>query len=156
LTSPKFTLRDLPHYFVVDEGLHRGAQPTERGFEILKDEGVKTVINLRDEKHMHTAEAEIIKRLGLTYVAIDMDPFLPPSDEKIEKFLKIVTNAAMAPTFVHCLHGQDRTGMIVGIYRMVVHGFDYGRAFDEMCSLGFHREFVNLEKTARRWEGRKI
>jgi protein tyrosine/serine phosphatase len=156
LTSPKFTLRDLPHYFVVDEGLHRGGQPTERGFEILKKEGVKTVINLRDEQHMLTAEAEIIKRLGMTYVAIDMDPFLPPSDEKIEKFLKIVRDSQRAPTFVHCLHGQDRTGMIVGIYRMVVHGFDYQRAFDEMCSLGFHREFVNLEKTARRWEGRKI
>jgi tyrosine-protein phosphatase SIW14 len=156
LTSPRFTLLDLPHYFVVDEVLHRGAQPTERGFEILKEQGVKTVINLRDEHYMQRNEAEIIKKLGLNYVSIDMDPFLPPGDEKIEKFLKVVTAATQTPAFVHCLHGQDRTGMIVGIYRMVVHGFDYRRAFEEMVAMGFHREFVNLEKTARRWEGRKF
>lgn len=156
MTSPPFSPKDLPHYFVVDTGLHRGGQPTEKGFEILQSKGVKTVINLRDEQPMRIAEADIIKRLGMVYVSIDMDPFLPPGDEKIEKFLKVVGESSAGPTFVHCLHGQDRTGMMVGIYRMVIHGFDYERAFEEMCTHGFHREFVNLEKTARRWEGRKL
>jgi tyrosine-protein phosphatase SIW14 len=156
LTSNRFTLLDLPHYFVVDDLLHRGAQPTERGFELLKEKGIKTIVNLRDEHYMQRSEAELIKRMGLAYVSIDMDPFLPPGDEKIERFLKLVTGDKAAPTFVHCLHGQDRTGMIVGIYRMIVHGHDFARAFEEMVSLGFHREFVNLEKTARRWEGRKF
>ena len=156
MTSPRHKVPDLPHYFVVDEGLHRGGQPTVRGFELLKESGVKTVINLRDEQPMRIDEAQIIKRLGLTYVSIDMDPFLPASDEKIEKFLKVVIDNKNAPTFVHCLHGQDRTGTMVGIYRMVVHGFNYQLAFDEMCEKGFHREFVNLEKSARRWEGRKL
>ncbi|MBS1992882.1 MAG: tyrosine-protein phosphatase [Cyanobacteria bacterium SZAS LIN-2] len=156
MTSRKFTVPDLPHYFVVDEGLHRGAQPTPRGFEILRDQGLKTVINLRDEQPMRIDEAEIIRSLGMTYVSIDMDPFLPAPDEKIEKFLKVVTDTKNSPSFVHCLHGQDRTGMMVGIYRMVVHGFEYQQAFEEMCALGFHREFVNLEKSARRWEGRKL
>ncbi len=156
MTSPGFSQADLPHYFVVDEGLHRGGQPTERGFQLLKERGIKTVINLRDEHYMHEWEETLIKGLGLTYVSIYMDPFLPPGDEKIEKFFKVVAAGKEAPTFVHCLHGQDRTGMIVGIYRMVSHGFEYHRALEEMLAMGFHREFVNLEKTARRWEGRKL
>ena len=150
------TARDLPHYFVVDQYLHRGGQPNDKGFEWLKSEGIKTVINLREESVSRSSEAEIIKRLDLNYIAIDIDPFLPPGDEKIEKFLQIMADSKHHPVFVHCLHGQDRTGMMVGIYRLVVHGHAYDHVFAEMLERGFHREFVNLEKTILRWQGRKL
>ncbi|MBU6452603.1 MAG: tyrosine-protein phosphatase [Cyanobacteria bacterium REEB67] len=150
------TSRDLPHYYVVDERLHRGGQPNEKGFAWLKSQGIRTVINLREETGLSFSEAELMKHLELNYVAIDIDPFLPPADEKIERFLLTLKESDNHPAFVHCLHGQDRTGMMVGIYRMVIHGHEYEKVFDEMLELGFHREFVNLEKTARRWEGRKL
>ncbi|CAN5426137.1 hypothetical protein BH11CYA1_BH11CYA1_09650 [soil metagenome] len=71
----------LPNYQVVNESLQRGGQPTERGFEILKEEGVKTILNLREESDHLAAEEALIKRLGLNYHSLVISPFGFPTAE---------------------------------------------------------------------------
>lgn len=105
----------LPNYQVVNEGLQRGGQPTERGFQILKDEGVKTILNLREESDNLAAEEALIKRLGLNYHSLVVSPFGFPTAELIHQAISIITDESKQPVFVHCLHGQDRTGMLIGI-----------------------------------------
>ena len=58
---------DLPRFRVLADGLYRGGQPTEKGFQFLKEKGVKTIINFRAEDD---SEAAIVERLGIRYVRI--------------------------------------------------------------------------------------
>ena len=41
----------------------------------------------------------------------------PPRDT-VAQIMELVNGKAARPIFVHCLHGADRTGAIVGIYRV--------------------------------------
>lgn len=150
----------LPNYQVVNEGLQRGGQPTERGFEILKEEGVKTIINLRDDVNEESdhlaAEEALIKRLGFNYHSLAISPFASPTNELVHQAISILTDESQMPVFVHCLHGQDRTGMLVGIYRMVVEDWNLQDAYCEMLAMGFHPAFHNLKTTAESYHGRKM
>jgi protein tyrosine/serine phosphatase len=60
-----------------------------------------------------------------------------PDDDKVERFLRIVTDPSRTPVFVHCQHGADRTGMMVAMYRVVVQGWSKADAIDEMRRGGF-------------------
>lgn len=119
-TQPLASPSDLPglaNFAIVSPALYRGAQPTDAGFRRLRDMGVKTVIDLRGRSHRDPLEA-----LGLKYVHI------PSSAGQVEKqkvieFLRIVTDPANQPVFVHCRRGADRTGCYVASYRVVEQGW---------------------------------
>ena len=61
-------------------------------------------------------------------------------------FLEIVTDPEKRPVFVHCMHGADRTGTMVAVYRIVVEGWDKEKAIDEMRNgpFGFHEIWTGL------------
>ena len=42
------------------------------------------------------------------------------------------------PIFLHCLHGKDRTGLMVAIFRMARQGWSFDKAYTEMKLCGFH------------------
>ena len=69
-----------------------------------------------------------------------------PKQEEVVQFLKIVTDPAKQPVFVHCLHGADRTGTMVAVYRIIVEGWDKEKALEEMQKgpFGFHEVFKGL------------
>jgi len=149
-------LSDLPNYQMVNDNLSRGGQPTDRGFVRLKEEGFKTVINLREEQMQILNEEKLVKGMGLNYHSVALNPFFKPQERDIERFLRLATDPANQPVFVHCLHGQDRTGMAVGIYRMIVEGFSLEDAYEEMLALGFHAEFVFLKEATESYGGKKL
>ena len=39
----------ISRFSIVADGIYRGGQPNEKGFSFLKEQGVKTIINLRSE-----------------------------------------------------------------------------------------------------------
>ena len=47
---------------------------------------------------------------------------------------------------MHCLHGADRTGVIIAIYRIIYQGWTKSQAIDEMENGGFnfHSIFFNI------------
>ena len=47
-------------------------------------------------------------------------------------------------TYVHCAHGQDRTGLVIGLERVIDEGWTPKAAHDEMLKLGFHPLFEGL------------
>jgi tyrosine-protein phosphatase SIW14 len=47
---------------------------------------------------------------------------------------------------VHCTHGQDRTGLVVGLYRTIHDGWTKTDAYREMLQLGFHPELRGLRE----------
>src|SRR5689334_21956177 len=103
---------DIPRFIAVTDGLYRGGQPTEKGFRLLKQRGVKTVINLRAEDN---SEKAIVEKLGMTYVQLPVDEVRPWSklpDGAINKYFELVGNRENYPIFFHCRRGADRTGAL--------------------------------------------
>lgn len=137
---------DLPNFVSVNDKVLRGGQPTEKGLSMLKDAGVKTVINLRTETNLIANEEKTAKKLGMHFVNLPMYMFEQPDSKKFKQFLSVVNNPANQPVYVHCRMGQDRTGTMIGAYRMTQDKWTATKAFDEMYSLGFRPGFVPLMK----------
>jgi protein-tyrosine phosphatase len=137
--KPRNDIPGLPNFAKVSETLYRGGQPDERGFQRLKEMGIKTVVNLRSAH----SDDEHLEGLGLNYARIKMD-YLRPKDAEIAAFLKLVTSPRHQPVFVHCQHGSDRTGTMVAAYRMVVERWENHRAIEELPVFGFHEIWKSL------------
>jgi protein tyrosine phosphatase (PTP) superfamily phosphohydrolase (DUF442 family) len=133
----------LGNFHRVSRQLYRGAQPTREGMKQLAAMGIKTVVNLRlagsDRIRLHGA--------GMDYEHIRVDAFHMSDDDVID-FLRIVTDPACTPVFVHCKYGADRTGTMCAMYRIVACGWSKADAINEMINggFGFHKEFRNLIK----------
>lgn len=134
----------LPNLQLVCPELWRGGQPHSEGFIRLKEKGVKTIVNLREEPASIAGERAIVQELGLEYVSIPLRPFDIPEDIKVEQFLELMKEAKNHSVFVHCLHGMDRTGLMCALYRLTAHDWTFNDAYEEMLRFGFHEAFDNL------------
>ncbi len=143
----------LPNLHRVSDDLYRGAQPTADGFRELKEMGIRTVVNLRS---LHSDRDEVAEA-GLAYEHIAMKAW-HPEDEDAVRFLRIVTDPAKTPVFVHCQHGADRTGIVCAAYRMAVQGWSPEEAVAEMTEggFGFHRIWEDLRDYVRELDVAKI
>lgn len=142
---------DLGHFFKVDDGLFRGQQPTDKGLEQLKGMGVKTVIYLHFNKRTAAHEKALVEGLGMKFQHIPMSWIMPPKAAQIDAFLKTTLDEAQRPAFVHCQHGRDRTGAMVGIYRIKHDGWTYQKAYAEMKEKGFRTFFLGLSFGVKRF-----
>lgn len=136
----------LPNLYRVSDVLLRGAQPDEHGFELLRRLGVRTVINVRPNRH----EGEPCLRNGLRYVEIPMRAW-SFDEHDVVRFLEIAGSADHAPVFVHCRRGADRTGMLVAVYRVVIEGWSKEAALEEMTQgpYGYNRTWKQLRRFVR-------
>ena len=135
-------LPGVPNFHQVSGSLYRSGQPTAKGMRELEKLGIKTIINLRA---FHSDRDEI-KEIKLRYMHIRMKAW-HPEIEDVERFLSIVRDREYNPLIlVHCMHGADRTGTMVAVYRIVEQGWSKERAVNEMVSgkYGFHKIFANL------------
>jgi tyrosine-protein phosphatase SIW14 len=129
----------VPNAAQVDEHLYRGAQPRSPGLRALKEIGVTTIVDLRDEQKSRIAwEQRTSEGLGLRFVNIPVNGWAPPSDQQVALFLKIFRDDPQAKVFVHCQFGDDRTGVFVATYRIAVDKYSAGEAIREMREFGFN------------------
>lgn len=147
-------LSDVPigRFHQVDQGLYRGAQPTEAGFRHLRDLGVRTVVNLRmDADAKRTNEKQIVESLGMRYIQLSVEDgnFFTRSrripDDVIREFFAVLNRSDAGPVFVHCHRGADRTGAIVAFYRIAQQGWDSQRALKEARDLGMRSWYRGLQ-----------
>jgi tyrosine-protein phosphatase SIW14 len=149
-TAPKLlqaAAEEIENLHFVAPGIVRGAQPTPQGLKLLSECGVKTIINLRNEESIVNREAEEAEKLGMQFVNIPLDVFAAPSAVAIKAFIAIAGNPINQPVFVHCQHGLERTGTMIGLYRIHREGWSGGQAYDEMLEHGFRPTFFNLSLT---------
>ena len=120
----------LPNFHKVSVELYRGAQPDRQGFKDLVTMGVHTTINLRS---FHI-DYFLVRNLPLVNHHIWVKAW-HLEGEDIDEFLRILSGARrmhQLPVFIHCLHGADRTGMMVAIYRIRCEGWTKEAAIREM------------------------
>ncbi len=132
----------LSNLYRVGDDLYRSAQPEKGGLLSARDLGIKTVLSLQLISFDTVLESSEQSGLHLEHI-----PMIPTtvSEEDITKALKVIKTAEK-PVLVHCLHGSDRTGTVVAMYRIVFENWNKEDAKAEMIEeqFGYHSEFANL------------
>ena len=146
----------------VRAGLYRGGHPSYDHLAYLKSRGVTTIVNLEvadliEATHERIEqELEDVARLELDMVRQPMSAFEPFVNRRQMQYTLAVlatskpadSDAAGAPLpkiYVHCRHGQDRTGLVIGLERIFVEGWTPADAYAEMLAHGFHPYFEGLK-----------
>ena len=131
----------IPRFQQVTPELFRGGQPVPESFGFLKWRGIKTVINLREEHD----ERELVEKLGMNYVYIPLDAWDRVPDLAIRRFFNVVNDPENQPVFVHCRRGADRTGFMIGLYRIAEQGWSAQQAYREARALGLRWWYRGLK-----------
>jgi protein tyrosine phosphatase (PTP) superfamily phosphohydrolase (DUF442 family) len=137
----------IPNLAIVAPNFFRGGQPSYDGLRKLKAAGVKVDVCLDNERSYIADESQQAQALGLKFVSIPLNAFRHPTDMDILRFLDITARKDSEPLFVHCVHGRDRTGAMVAIYREVKEHIAPDVAYQEMLEHGFRPMFKALTDT---------
>ena len=113
---PRPSASDIPNFERVNENFLRGGQPDQGGIDWLKEQGVKTVLDLRGGDR-DNSWVDVDAR-GLNVQTIDIPDFEPPTYDQVEEALKILNNPDNHPVFVHCKAGVGRTGTITACWNV--------------------------------------
>jgi tyrosine-protein phosphatase SIW14 len=152
ISSSKLMAGQIANFDVVSKGVWRGAAPSPQGLESLAQSGVKTIIDLRLTGLGTIDEESRARELGLKYVHIPLG-YRGPSLPKLAQFMKVVNNPANQPVFVHCRYGADRTGTLIGCFRVLHDHWTFSQAYSEMRSHHFKPWFTEMRKVVARVDG---
>ena len=126
----------IPNFSQVRPGVWRGGQPTGSGWEYLKSLGVKWDVKLNTENE---ASDDGAKAHGIQVIYLPITLMQQTVGKPDATTLNVAVSAIERDgTFVHCQHGQDRTGLLVGAYRVKVEHWTKSAAYQEMKAHGFH------------------
>ncbi|HEV2494980.1 MAG TPA: tyrosine-protein phosphatase [Terriglobia bacterium] len=131
-----FPIQGIRNFSQVDDHVYRGGQPTGEGFAYLAKLGVKTIIDLREHDGRSRAEEQVVTADGMKYMNVPMTGLTPPTEAQITEILTLLEDYTTGPVFVHCQRGADRTGTVIGAYRIDHDHWDNARALAEAKSLG--------------------
>lgn len=119
----------LERFDRVDADLYRSAQPSLADLRLLGERfGIRTVLKLN--------RGDDDAPPGMTVIERPLRPLHTPSHDDLEEILEAIEHAEK-PVLVHCSHGEDRTGLVVALYRMR-RGASVDVAYADMMRRGFH------------------
>lgn len=117
----------------VVEDLYRGGKPSSKELSMLRDLwGIKKVVSLDEESGK--AIQPVCADLGLQQIIWGLGDGHDPKVAALKKRI-VPTLTHGGPTYVHCFHGKDRTGMTVAMFR-VYNGWSINRALAEAHRFG--------------------
>jgi protein tyrosine/serine phosphatase len=132
--------------------LFRCAQPDTLGFQTLEALGVKVVVKLNDTKEFpDTLERELYHG-EISFLDLPRLFEVPPKD-KLTGIVELIHDylAQGKSVLVHCTHGIDRTGLVIGAYRIIHQNWSMDEVLAERKAYGVtllhdlaDRNIVNL------------
>ncbi len=135
----------------VNDTLYRGGQPEAEQFDKLHQMGIRTVVCMRtfntDRSRVDASQMDLVH---ISFKGSHVE------EEDVIAFLKVATDPAAQPVFVHCKLGADRTGLLIAVYRMVVEGWSRQRAIDEMYAMGYYDGWSNMLRYVKRVDVAKL
>ena len=134
----------IDNFGQVSQNYYRGAQPKKHDYADLAAIGVKTLINLTSDD-ADAAEEAMARSAGMKYIQIPMTTHAVPTAEELATFMKIATDPASQPIYVHCVGGRHRTGVMTAVYRMTQDGWSADQAFKEMKQFKFGADYLHPE-----------
>lgn len=150
----------LMNFHQFDEGLYRGARPSAAGMEYLQRIGVRTVIDLQggdindeilrstlsqmepgETPQWRAYENSTLESLHISFMNFPLSSYTDVTrDEKkvIGKILLVMSQPGTHPLYIHCEHGEDRTGLVVALYHVFYQNWTPEEAHEDMEAMG-HR-----------------
>lgn len=141
-----FAFAEIPKFVSVTSQIYRGGRPDTAGLQQLAKMNVRTVINIDDNESAAKRERETAEKLGLRWINEPMDSFREPASAQIDRLLASLQDPSLFPVFIHCKHGEDRTGLVIGLYRVEVQKWTPTAAYKEMRERGFHPILKALDR----------
>jgi len=126
----------IKNFGQMDERFYRGAQPKQMDYWTLKNLGIVTVIDLKDDPEPYAKQT--VEALGMKYVHIPIVGKSYPTPEHVSTFMKTVDDPATGKFFVHCAGGRHRTGNMGAIYRYEKYGWGFDKVYEEMKNFDFY------------------
>ena len=135
----------LPNFHTVHEYLYRGGEPSDAGIKRLKEMGITTVIDLRAMTDRARHEKAEVEKQKMEYINLPMSS-KAPTEKQVDTLLASIDSARKngGKVFVHCAHGSDRTGCMVGIWRVTRDGWSWERTYKEMRKYYFGPKYKEL------------
>jgi tyrosine-protein phosphatase SIW14 len=112
--------------------------------------GVRTVIDMRTTE----SEKQQVEAAGMKAIAVPIKMSRDGLKEKVDRVVALMADPASQPVYVHCRHGQDRTGIVVAAYRMKQQGWSLADAEVEMQAFGFNNIWTNFKSFIRQYGAR--
>jgi len=152
----------VPNLVQVRPNVWRSGQPaTTDAWDYLESIGIRHVLKLDfDEEGLET-EAQL---RGMEVVSVPIEPttkagfadlvedvFSEPSAESMAAIINTLQRikeerGTLGGWLIHCKNGHDRTGLVVGMLRMIVDGWDKHHSWVEMLDRGYHPELIGLDR----------
>lgn len=120
----------LNNFGIVELGkLYRGAQPDAKGFEDLWAMGVREVMILNGNNDSASGWGGLVLSRPMNGLE-DVD--------EVEKYVEDLDRSIQIgrTVFVHCAHGRDRTGEIIGAWRIIKCGWTFSQMEAERLLYG--------------------
>jgi tyrosine-protein phosphatase SIW14 len=136
----------ISRFAQVTDNIYRGSRPDEETLKTLAQMHVMTILDLEDDDEAIAQETAVASHYGIKVISTPMSGFWWPNTSQVRRSLRILNDSANQPIFVHCQHGEDRTGLIVGLYRVFYEQWTPQAAWTEMIANGFHRILFLLEE----------
>ena len=128
-------LDEIEKFFRPAEGVATAAQPTTTQLAAVRDQGFRTIVNLRDPgEYDSAAEERSAVALGFRYVSIPVRTS-EPKPEEVDAFLKVLADPEIYPVLIHCGSG-NRVGAFWFIRRVLVDGWNADDAEKEARQIG--------------------
>jgi protein tyrosine phosphatase (PTP) superfamily phosphohydrolase (DUF442 family) len=146
----------IHNFYKVDEHVYRGAQPTDAGIQYLAKIGVKIVIDLREAGVRSRQEEATVTAAGMKYINIPMTGLSAPTEAETTRILGLLEDTTSGPVFVHCMRGADRTGAVIGAYRIEHDKWENARALKEAMADGMSFFQLPRQSFIRKFQPRTI
>ena len=115
--------------------LYRSALPHARDWPELKSLGIATVINFYQRGDERWLDEPHVAQVHLPLRTDRID------DAAVIAVLRSIRQAqSRGPVLIHCKHGQNRTGLVAALYRVIYQHWSRAQALAEMRGGGFGGE----------------
>lgn len=105
---------EIPYLASPQANLYTAGQPTNAAWELLAEEGVTTVINLRSDAEMQgSLEPQLVEQNGMQYIHIPVAGAVDISFEKAQALQQALAEAK-GKVLVHCA-SSNRVGALLAL-----------------------------------------
>lgn len=158
--SPTVYTQNVPNLVQVRAGLWRSGQPTTpEQWAYLRSLGITDVVKLNFATE-GSSDGAITAGMVLHTLSIEpagdvdafdafLNTFTHPDPQILNEAERVIEQSLV--TLVHCTHGQDRTGLIIGRERVLWEGWTKDAAYSEMLANHFHPLLHGLQDTWSDW-----
>jgi len=137
----------VDNFHAVTDQIWRSARPSETALKAMKKAGMTVDLDLENITSVTTTESSWSSRDGFEFLPEPMSATSPVSDAQINEILAdLKTPPQSGVILVHCHYGEDRTGLVIGLYRVEVQGWTPANAYQEMLAYGFHPSLTELDQ----------